>query len=114
MPGRTKRRKKREGIIGRCALWPDVMQSEKSTFALSQPLRWRDIFEDILRHRRELVLGHVAAVLAVLAAVPVPLILPLLVDEVLLHQPGFLSALLRMYFLRPGTVPCFTSALPLP
>jgi len=61
-------------------------------------LCWADIFQDILGHRRELMLGHVVAVLAVLAAVPVPLILPLLVDEVLLHQPGFFVGLAQAWF----------------
>jgi ATP-binding cassette subfamily C protein len=42
----------------------------------------------VLAHRRELVIANVVAVLAAAAAVPVPLLIPLLVDEVLLHKPG--------------------------
>ncbi|MCB1773732.1 MAG: ABC transporter ATP-binding protein [Gammaproteobacteria bacterium] len=42
----------------------------------------------VARHRRELVAANVIAVLGALAAVPVPLLIPLLVDEVLLGQPG--------------------------
>lgn len=34
------------------------------------------------------MVGHFIAVLATLASVPVPLLMPLLVDEVLLHHPG--------------------------
>ena len=44
----------------------------------------------VLRHRRELVAANLIAVLAVLASVPLPLMMPLLVDEVLLQQPGAL------------------------
>ena len=40
------------------------------------------------RHRRELVLANAIAVLGTLAAVPVPLLMPILVDEVLLDKPG--------------------------
>ena len=42
----------------------------------------------IAQHRRELVAANLIAVLGALAAVPVPLLIPLLVDEVLLEKPG--------------------------
>ncbi len=42
----------------------------------------------IASHRRELVAANLIAVLGALAAVPVPLLIPLLVDEVLLEKPG--------------------------
>lgn len=35
------------------------------------------------------MVGHLIAILATAASVPVPLLMPMLVDEVLLHQPGF-------------------------
>lgn len=55
----------------------------------SQPVTWRLILAELREHRRALIRGNLIAVLAVACAVPVPLFLPLLVDEVLLHQPGF-------------------------
>ncbi|MEY2680964.1 MAG: hypothetical protein RL661_1195, partial [Pseudomonadota bacterium] len=55
---------------------------------LSAPLGWRYIKSVVLRHKRELILAQWVAVLAALAAVPVPLLLPMLVDEVLLNHPG--------------------------
>lgn len=51
-------------------------------------LTWRAILERIGRYRRQLLVGNFVALLAVAAAVPVPLILPILVDEVLLDKPG--------------------------
>ena len=39
-------------------------------------------------HKRELIYANVIAVLATITSVPLPLLLPLLVDEVLLNQPG--------------------------
>ena len=46
----------------------------------------------VLSHRKALITANLIAVLGTLAAVPVPLLIPLLVDEVLLHQPGPLVA----------------------
>ena len=55
---------------------------------VDEALTWRDIAAEVVRHRRHLVLANMVAMLAVVAAVPVPLVLPILVDEVLLGQPG--------------------------
>lgn len=41
------------------------------------------------RHQTTLLTANIIAVLAVLASVPVPLLMPLLVDEVLLQKPDF-------------------------
>ncbi len=58
---------------------------------------WAYIRRLVLCHRKELVKANVIAILATLAAVPVPLLLPLLVDEVLLEKAGpvvpFMNAL---------------------
>lgn len=49
-------------------------------------------FEQIIRsavgYKKELILANSLAVLAALLSVPIPLILPLMVDEVLLNKPG--------------------------
>jgi len=42
----------------------------------------------VLAHRRDLTLANLVAILGTAAAVPVPLLMPLLVDEVLLDRPG--------------------------
>src|SRR5690554_4609594 len=61
-------------------------------------LSWRLIRQLALQHKRKIILANLLAVLATLASVPIPLLLPLLVDEVLLQQPGraipFLQAVL--------------------
>ena len=51
-------------------------------------ISWRGILGELRGHRRQLVAANLIALCAVLAAVPVPLVLPILVDEVLLGQPG--------------------------
>jgi len=49
-------------------------------------LSWAEIRRLALHHRKALLLANGIAVLAALASVPIPLLLPLLVDEVLLEQ----------------------------
>ncbi|MCM8856147.1 MAG: ABC transporter ATP-binding protein/permease [Candidatus Thiodiazotropha sp.] len=52
----------------------------------------------VLLHRRELITANIIALLGAIAAVPVPLLIPLLVDEVLLHQPGKATATMNALF----------------
>ena len=54
----------------------------------AEPFGWSTVMTLVGRHRRAIVQGQLLALLAALAAVPVPLLLPLLVDEVLLGHPG--------------------------
>jgi ATP-binding cassette subfamily C protein len=49
---------------------------------------WEYIFRIAWQHKTQLALGHLNALLATLISVPVPLLMPLLVDEVLLNHPG--------------------------
>ena len=53
---------------------------------------WKYIRAVALEHRRELLIANLVALLATLASVPIPMLMPLLVDEVLLEKPGFLTA----------------------
>jgi ATP-binding cassette subfamily C protein len=52
----------------------------------------------VLSHRRELVAANLIAMLGALVSVPVPLLIPLLVDEVLLNQPGRAVAWMNRLF----------------
>lgn len=51
-----------------------------------------------LRHKRELLVAHLVALLATALSVPIPLLMPVLVDEVLLEQPGAAVALIDALF----------------
>lgn len=51
---------------------------------MADQLSWAEIRRLALRHRKALLLANLVAVLATLCSVPIPLLLPLLVDEVLL------------------------------
>lgn len=49
---------------------------------------WHYIYCTALQHKKQLISGHLIAILATAASVPVPLLMPLLVDEILLNHPG--------------------------
>ncbi|MFW9606087.1 MAG: ABC transporter ATP-binding protein, partial [Pseudomonas sp.] len=51
-------------------------------------LSWAEIRRLALTHRRALLLANGLALLATVCSVPIPLLLPLLVDEVLLGHSG--------------------------
>ena len=59
---------------------------------------WVRVWTIVKEHHRELVSANVIALFAVLASVPLPLMMPLLVDEVLLDQPGFLVQTMDLIF----------------
>lgn len=56
---------------------------------------WREVVGMVLSHRRELILANIIAICGALVSVPVPLLIPLLVDEVLLDKPGRLTGLVN-------------------
>ncbi|MFH7565280.1 ABC transporter ATP-binding protein [Oceanimonas smirnovii] len=61
----------------------------------SRVLHWSGLISMMRRHKKQLIRAHLLAIAGTLLAVPVPLLMPLLVDEVLLEQPGSLIAALN-------------------
>ncbi len=59
---------------------------------------WDRVMRIVREHRRELVWANGIAILAVLASVPLPLMMPLLVDEVLLKEPAMLVSTMNRIF----------------
>lgn len=68
---------------------------------LADRLSWAEIRRLALRHRKALFLANAVAVLTTLCSVPIPLLLPLLVDEVLLGN-GDAALLVMNRFLPAG------------
>jgi ATP-binding cassette subfamily C protein len=66
------------------------VQAKHPSQQAKQPYSWNYIYQIALEHKKELVVSHIIAILATIASVPVPLLMPLLVDEVLLNKPGVL------------------------
>jgi len=86
------------------------MQDEKSPAAqyTAEQYSWQSIFEIVKQHKQALIIANVIAMLAAVISVPVPLLMPLLVDEVLLDKPGkvieFLSVIFPASWLTPVSI----------
>jgi len=76
------------------------MTDENTTMPppVNDVLSWAAILDEVRIHRRALLKGNLIALFAVACAVPVPLFLPVLVDEVLLHKPGGFIAFFAPWF----------------
>lgn len=69
---------------------------------------WRQIINIAMQHRREVILAHLIALLTAMLSVPIPLLMPLLVDEVLLNQPATLVNTINKIFPSSWQGPLFT------
>ncbi|MDX1574245.1 MAG: ABC transporter ATP-binding protein, partial [Methylophaga sp.] len=57
----------------------------------------KGILRQALRFKKHLIKANFIALLATICAVPVPLLLPLMVDEVLLNKPGASVAFIESF-----------------
>ncbi len=62
---------------------------------------FKEIAKELGRYRSRLIGANLIAIFAVLVATPAPLLIPLLVDEVLLHKPGKLLSAIDAVFAPP-------------
>lgn len=63
-----------------------------------QPVyNWRYVLEIASEHKREILYANIIAIFATLCSVPLPLLMPLLVDEVLLNQPATVVTTINAY-----------------
>ncbi len=66
---------------------------------------WQRIYQLVLLHKKRLIQANIIAFFAMLVTVPLPLLLPLLVDEVLLGQPamvvGFINSFIPLTWQTP-------------
>lgn len=60
-------------------------------------LTFKILFSLMLRYKRSLILGNVIAILATLISIPIPLLIPLMVDEVLLKKGGAISEMIDTF-----------------
>jgi len=58
----------------------------------------KSIFQEILKHKKKLLFANSVAILATLVVLPVSLLLPLLIDEVILGKEGWIVANVDKYF----------------
>lgn len=60
-------------------------------------LTFKTLFSMMLRHKRSLVWGNIIAILATLISIPIPLLIPLMVDEVLLKKGGIVVDTINLF-----------------
>lgn len=75
-----------------------VMQEIQTQDENVQRYTWARIFDVVKRHKKTLIRANIIALFAVAISVPMPLLMPLLVDEVLLDKPGRVIAILSGVF----------------
>lgn len=56
---------------------------------MNKHISFKYIFKLLLDNKKHLILGQIITFIAILISVPIPLMLPVLVDEVLLNKPDF-------------------------
>ena len=61
-------------------------------------MTWRTLLRDTKPFRKRIALGQFVALLAVAISLPVPLLFPLLIDQVLLEKPAALTHLMDVVF----------------
>ena len=64
----------------------------------NEPISFRSIFSLILEKKSSLVSGQLITLLAILVSVPIPLMLPVMVDEVLLEKPAYFVHAIDTFF----------------
>jgi ATP-binding cassette subfamily C protein len=73
-------------------------QTDTAESLRSTGYSWNEVTRMVLQHRRELLFANIIAILGAVVSVPIPLLIPLLVDEVLLDQPGRSVAVMNALF----------------
>ncbi len=72
--------------------------NHKTQADIPQAYSWQNIFAMVKHHKKLLFKANIIAIFAAVISVPVPLLMPMLVDEVLLDKPGKIIELLSVIF----------------
>ncbi len=75
----------------------------------NNPITLKTLFKLILDDKRSLIYGQIITLLSILISIPIPLMLPIMVDEVLLHKPAHFVE--SIDFLFGATTPFYYIAL---
>ncbi len=66
-----------------------------------QKYTFKNIFQEVFTYKRELILANIIAILAVLVSLPIPLLIPYLIDEILLEKPAIMIESINTLFAPP-------------
>ena len=64
----------------------------------NDPISLKSIFKLIVKDKKTLIYGQILTILAIIISVPIPLMLPMLVDEVLLEKPSYFVNTIDYFF----------------
>jgi len=59
---------------------------------------FKKLFLEIKKYKKYFLIAQIVALLATIISIPIPLLMPLLIDEVLLNKPGFWTNLINNFF----------------
>ena len=59
---------------------------------------FKKLLKEIKKYKREFILAQIIALIATLISIPIPMLMPLLIDEVLLKKPGFWTENISLFF----------------
>jgi len=57
----------------------------------------KSIFYEISKHKKVLILANLVAILSTMLTIPVPLLIPLLIDEIILGKGGTITQTIDQY-----------------
>jgi len=63
-----------------------------------QKITWHSLLNETKPFRKKIILGQLIALLAVIISLPIPLLFPLMIDQVLLHKPALLTETMDTLF----------------
>jgi ABC-type bacteriocin/lantibiotic exporter with double-glycine peptidase domain len=79
-------------------------------------ITWSALLYETKPYRSKIIIAQFIALLAVIVSLPIPLLFPLLIDQVILDKPAELVAAMKTLFDRPFKIHCFchskTSLIP--
>lgn len=61
-------------------------------------INWKTLLRDAKPFKKRIIIGQVIALLAVLVSLPIPLLFPMLIDEVLLKKPAWVVATIDTFY----------------
>jgi len=59
---------------------------------------FKKLLNEIKKYKREFILAQIIALIATIISIPIPMLMPLLIDEVLLKKPGFWTESISHFF----------------
>lgn len=58
----------------------------------------KSLFTLLIKNKKLLIIGQLVTIIGIVVSIPIPLLLPMLVDEVLLHKPAFFVTNIDFFF----------------